>query len=217
MLDTFRAFVDIAYAALSRAPLDEWQRVTRGHEEVIDEYTHALGELALYRLGYGYRDLLGALYMRLEISNARAGQFFTPWEVAYFMAQLQFHDIGRVPTFDDPVRVLDPACGSGVMLLAGAATLPPAWVERGLARFVGVDIDPTCAAIARLNLRIHGLRGEIVCGDSLRMGIAATPVSDRTEGVGQDPPALIALPPGGTPAPRKKKIPLLAPDLGVAE
>ena len=61
-----------------------------------------------------------------------------------------------------PVTVCDPCCGSGVMLLAAASTYPRWMVELGLVQFYGVDIDPTCVQMARLNVRLYGLNGSAI-------------------------------------------------------
>jgi hypothetical protein len=59
----------------------------------------------------------------------------------------------------DPITVNDPACGSGVMLLAVAANVP-AWATRWMfVRFSGQDIDRTCVKLARINLMLYGLNG----------------------------------------------------------
>ena len=59
----------------------------------------------------------------------------------------------------DPITVNDPACGSGVMLLATAASVP-AWATRWMfVRFSGQDIDRTCVKLARINLMLYGLNG----------------------------------------------------------
>lgn len=67
----------------------------------------------------------------------------------------------------EPVKVIDPACGSGVMLLAAASTVPRWMVEFGLVRFSGVDVDEICVKMACLNLAVHGLGGEADRGNSL--------------------------------------------------
>ena len=61
-----------------------------------------------------------------------------------------------------PVAVADPACGSGVVLLAVSARFPAFAVEQSLVTFVGYDLDPVCVKMARLNETLYGLNGHRV-------------------------------------------------------
>jgi len=57
----------------------------------------------------------------------------------------------------DPVRICDPCVGSGRMLLAHAAC-HPLWLSQiGYLQYFGLDIDPLCVEMCRLNLRLYGL------------------------------------------------------------
>lgn len=57
----------------------------------------------------------------------------------------------------DPVRVSDPAIGSGGMCLAVASILPPWMIRMGLVQFSGQDIDRTCVQMCRINFMLYGL------------------------------------------------------------
>jgi hypothetical protein len=59
----------------------------------------------------------------------------------------------------EPIKVYDPACGSGVMFLAAASTLPSWMTQMGLVSFHGQDIDPLCVRMARINIMLYGLDG----------------------------------------------------------
>lgn len=59
----------------------------------------------------------------------------------------------------DPITVSDPACGSGVMLLAAAAQVPRWALDYNLVRFYGMDIDLTCVRMAQVNCMLYGLNG----------------------------------------------------------
>ncbi|SDE21277.1 N-6 DNA Methylase [Mucilaginibacter pineti] len=100
-----------------------------------------------------FGDPLGALFERL-VSKGRKGQFFTPDPVADLMAAIAMGDAAKGGT------VLDPACGSGRMLLAAAR------VNRH-ARLYGADVDPLCCNIALANMIMNSLTGEIAHMDSL--------------------------------------------------
>lgn len=75
----------------------------------------------------------------------------------------------------EPITVSDPCCGSGVMFLAAASCVPEWMTAYGLLRFDGIDIDAGCVRMARLNLKLYGLHGQVVRGNALTMQFAPLP------------------------------------------
>ena len=63
-----------------------------------------------------------------------------------------------VPYFE-PIKILDPCVGSGVMLLAVAKQFPHWAIRLGLVQFYGQDLDPDCVQMCRLNCMLYGLNG----------------------------------------------------------
>lgn len=62
----------------------------------------------------------------------------------------------------------EPACGSGGMLLAGAQRFPRWALTTGLVQLHGIDLDPTCARMTRVNLMLYGLCPDyVICGNAL--------------------------------------------------
>lgn len=61
-----------------------------------------------------HQDYLGQMFMELNFGNVRAGQYFTPYNVAEMMAIITMGEWKERPY----ETVNDPACGSGVMLIA---------------------------------------------------------------------------------------------------
>lgn len=99
------------------------------------------------------RDVLGDIFME-SVSRGNNGQFFTPLEVSRLMAKM-----AGIPATGSP-SVLDPACGSGRMLLM-AAEINPRCI------LVGQDNDHTCVQMLAVNLSLNGLQGYAVHGNSL--------------------------------------------------
>ncbi len=76
----------------------------------------------------------------------------------------------------EPVRISDLCVGAGTLLLS-AAEQTPAWMSwQGLVEYHGVDIDPVCVRMCRVNLMLHGIHPwHIVWGDSLALRTYADP------------------------------------------
>jgi len=83
----------------------------------------------------------------LALEGEEAGRWFMEKVVPSALAHYQ------------PVTVLDPCIGSGILLLAHASTLPTWMVQLGLVQYYGCDIDPTCVRMARINCKLYGLNG----------------------------------------------------------
>ena len=159
--ELFRTFVDMvlySYAHPFAPADDEWLRLTAGMGKGKDSIYWHLCEasaLLLEEASAGWGDLIGGAFEELEISNDRAGQFFTPWPVCSLMAQMTYDrgdgDRGRTPA--NPIMVNDPACGSGRMLLALASCYPPEAIFGGYVVLTGQDIDELCVKMAKINLQ----------------------------------------------------------------
>ncbi|ACV10292.1 N-6 DNA methylase [Halorhabdus utahensis DSM 12940] len=111
-------------------------------------------------------DMLGEAYMDLvrhfaEEEGKSGGQFFTPPHIVELMVRL-------LAPFEDGDTFHDPTVGSGGMLVEAATHYRD---EQGgdpsKLTFTGQEINPDIAAIAKMNLSIHGLSGRIEREDSL--------------------------------------------------
>jgi len=120
--------------------------------------THEMG----HRLGsYMGNDVLGEFYEQ-NLYNKGASQYFTPWPVCSFMAKVNTGPIDAYAT-REPLRILDPCCGSGRLLLASAKENGPDH------EYYGIDIDDTCVKMTAINMFLNGVfHSEVMCGDALR-------------------------------------------------
>jgi type I restriction enzyme M protein len=100
-------------------------------------------------------DMLGEAYMDLvrdfaEEEGKSGGQFFTPPHIVELCVKL-------VDDFDDGDEFHDPTVGSGGMLVEASKYYREQGGDPTKLRFTGQEINPDIAAIARMNLFIHGL------------------------------------------------------------
>lgn len=106
-------------------------------------------------------DVLGDFFEQ-NISNGRNGQFFTPYPICQFMASITHTDKVCDNETKEPLRILDPACGSGRMLLASHR------INGFGNEYYGIDIDRTCVKMTALNLFLNGIwNSEAMCANAL--------------------------------------------------
>ncbi|MBS1594109.1 MAG: N-6 DNA methylase [Bacteroidetes bacterium] len=107
-------------------------------------------------------DILGEYY---EAHCAQKGlsQFFTPWPVCTFMAKCTVEEAEKSKgTEDRPLRIIDPCCGSGRMLMAASR------VAGATHEYYGIDLDPICVKMTIINLFLSGLfHSEVMHGNAL--------------------------------------------------
>lgn len=160
--DVFNDWLDLMLFALQRDDSRYIQIVRKymnnlpsGKRE-IDYFCNAFAQLLL-EMNKTQDDILGQVYMDWNISNKYRGQFFTPKHVASMMAKM----------LNPKGRILDPCCGSGVMLIEAIKTMDKETLEQSL--ICGQDIDITCVKMCALNLLFFNVNGYVVWGDSLKM------------------------------------------------
>jgi type I restriction enzyme M protein len=120
-------------------------------------------------------DVMGDAYEYLikkfaDSTNKKAGEFYTPRSVVRLMIDILDPKEGET--------VYDPACGTGGMLLAAVAHAR----DRGgdprtfFGRLFGQEKNLTTAAVARMNLFLHGIEDFVVeRGDTLRAPVFTDP------------------------------------------
>jgi len=116
----------------------------------------------------GITDVLGDIYMELEMYNHWKGQFFTPNPICRMMAEMQFTDVVELIEHQGFITVNDPCCGSGAMLIAFAQICKDKNVDyQRKVLFVGQDIDPVVVRMCYVQMSLLGMPGYIIIGNSL--------------------------------------------------
>ena len=118
------------------------------------------------------QDLLGELYMRLQISNKNAGQFFTPYSVCEAMTAVTFDrkELGKTVHKQGYASVYDCACGAGATLIAASEVVKGMFKKYNYQNhiyFVGQDIDSLCVHMCYIQLSLHGLAGYVIHDNTL--------------------------------------------------
>ena len=148
----------------------DYNAAPHGEREISDQALSGVIETLSdprYRLGLRdvEPDFLGRAYEYLlrkfaESQGQSAGEFFTPQEVGWLMAYILRPRQGE--------EVCDFACGSAGLLIKCELALVQ--TERKVSRplkLYGQELTGSSYAIARMNMVIHDMEGEIVRGNSM--------------------------------------------------
>ena len=98
------------------------------------------------------------------------GQFFTPQHISEFMGKIAAIDVGRTIDEYGYCSVLEPASGSGTMVLGFAQAMKEQgynYQKQLLAQ--AVDIDIRCVHMTYLQLSLYGIPAVVIHGNSLSM------------------------------------------------
>jgi type I restriction enzyme M protein len=166
-------FINEALSAITDANPEKLEGVFRADYIRADALDNAkLGSLVEHLSTYNLSakrippDMLGEAYMDLvrhfaEEEGKDGGEFFTPPNLVNLMVRL-------VAPFEDGETFHDPTCGSAGFLVEAARYYREEQDgDESRLEFTGQELNPDIAAIAKMNLFIHGLKGEVVRGDSL--------------------------------------------------
>jgi type I restriction enzyme M protein len=149
--------------------LVDFNATVSGQRIIDDGKLSALIEIiSRYRIGLkdAEPDILGRAYEYLlrkfaEGQGQSAGEFYTPKEVGWIMAYILDPEQGQ--------EVYDPACGSGGLLVKSQLALKEK--EKKISkplRLYGQEQNHVTYAMAKMNMFIHDMEGDIAIGDTLR-------------------------------------------------
>ena len=116
------------------------------------------------------QDFLGRIFEELGLGNKAHSQFFTPYHIAELMASISLEDKSIIDGLEERgyIKVSDPACGAGVMLIAFADALE----QKGYnyqrdCLFVAEDIDIIVAQMCYIQLSLLGCPGYVMVHNTL--------------------------------------------------
>ena len=173
---TYEVFSDwLIMAAASLYSYKNDERVESEYMEIAKQYSkeellkHSqLLDLTVNALEEKEQDFLGEIFTNAELTNARGGQFFTPYHVSYMCAKMTISE-KELPN-SRILRINDPTCGAGGMLIAGAQVLKEIEFDyQQNALFIGQDIDARCARMTYIQLSLLGVPAVVYCMNTLSM------------------------------------------------
>ena len=176
--EVFKDFVTMAACSLHNsfhkdpAREEEYLRIIAGYKKPDQEAFPKLMAHLVMALDSEPRDILGPLYMELEIANKDAGQFFTPPELSELMANLTFGDMLDRLDSQPFITAGEPACGAGGMILALVKVMTRAGYDPARKLWVqAIDVDRMAALMCYVQLSLWNVPAEIIVGNTLSWDI----------------------------------------------
>lgn len=141
-------------------------------KEEMQVFPQILGEICLQLEQNPEQDLLGDLYMQLDLGSHWHGQFFTPYNVCAMMAKMQLGQQDYTIDNVKPITVCDCACGGGALLIAAAHEFRKAIRRTGLNAqhyicLYAQDLSQVSAMMCYVQLSLLGYAAKVKLGDSL--------------------------------------------------
>lgn len=174
--DIFQDFLTVSTLAF-RNVIEKKEEFEKQYQEIIKRYENPnkLAELltiTMCALEEKPQDFLGQIYMFGNFGNKGTGQFFTPYHISEFMADITIFETNPKQKIEEQgfISVCEPCCGSGGMIIAASESLKKQDINpQKYMWFQGVDIDNVCCKMAYIQTTLLGLSGEIVYGNTLTL------------------------------------------------
>jgi type I restriction-modification system DNA methylase subunit len=124
-----------------------------------------------------WQDFLGSMFMRLNLGSHWHGQFFSPYHICQFMADICDSGLKDEIQKKGWTSVCDPCCGAGVMLIAFAETCMKQEVNyQEHVIFAAQDIDMTAGLMCYIQLSLLGCPGYVIIRDTLAHPMTGHPL-----------------------------------------
>lgn len=137
-------------------------------KEQAEEFSKLFAFLVL-GLEQESQDFLGQVYMSLNLGSQANGQYFTPYSVSKFMAEINFTEIESLQN-NQLITLSEPCCGSGALIIAFVQTLREHNINYQQKLFVeAIDISEMCFKMTYVQLSLLGIPAKVVQGDSLSL------------------------------------------------
>ncbi|NLZ10851.1 MAG: SAM-dependent DNA methyltransferase [Alcaligenaceae bacterium] len=171
----FSDFVEMAAISIANSVAPDAERETR-YMQIIGAYKPDESDLFPQMLGHvamalecELGDVLGEVFMELELGNQNRGQFFTPYTICRAIAMLNDDIASRVKERGF-VTVSDPAVGGAALLIAFAEEAQRQGVNyQQHVHATGQDVDIKAVHMAYIQLSLIGMPAIVIHGNTLTM------------------------------------------------
>jgi len=176
-------FLALAAISLSNTvDLRNRDKREREYLKIISKYTKKEAELfpeilanLIMALEDEPTDILGQVFMELNLGNKWTGQFFTPMNICRAAGDMVVRDIKEKIDEDGYITVLEPTVGGGAMVIGLALAMEDAGFNYQNQMLVtAVDLDLRAVYMSYIQLSLLGIPATICHGNSLTVDVYDT-------------------------------------------
>ena len=173
----FTDFCEMAAIALSnRIDFARYNEREERYMQLVKDYTkddlqlfaECIGLITLIYQEDTDQDLLGRLYMELELANKHVGQYFTPYHLSKLTAGLIVKPefVRQAIQENGFTTMLEPACGAGGMVIA-YSNIMNSFGCQGHYHVTAIDIASVCVHMTYIQLYLMGVPAVVLHGNAL--------------------------------------------------
>lgn len=176
--DVFQDFLFISAACISNS-VDfvrrnkreaEYLRIIKKYKkEDLDRFAKLFAELIM-TLHENVGDILGELFMEMELGSKWKGQFFTPYNLSLLIAGLSIGNSLDEIKENGCVTFNEPTCGSGGMIIAFAEAMKEnKYNPQKELKVIAQDLDVKCVWMAYIQLSLLGIPAAVYHANTLSL------------------------------------------------
>ena len=160
-------------AAKERAEREYYELVEKHGKENEAAFAQLFSAVA-QKLEVTRTDFLGGVMESMGANNKHTAQFLTPVDVSRMMGRMTFERAEK-PVPGEIVKLSDPCCGAGVLLIEGANAFIDAGGRQGDILIRAEDLDYNAFNIAFVQLSLLGFPAIVTRMDSLSRDVFEGP------------------------------------------
>lgn len=179
--EVFSDFLQMVALAISNScDFKNWNRREEEYKQIINKYTKdeqmifpkLYGELVMTMEEEGFNDILGEIFMELELGNKWKGQFFTPYNLCKLTARVALGNIDKIMENQKYISLNEPCSGGGAMIIAVAEIMKAkGYNPQQQLKVICQDLDIKAVYMTYIQLSLYGIPATVCHANTLSLEV----------------------------------------------
>lgn len=176
--DIFNDFLELSVMSIS-CSVDKLKKEERNgkyiqiaskyNENELKILSNMLGELAA-TLEENTSDILGELFMELELGGKWNGQFFTPYHICKLVAEVNLNKCEEIINNKGYIEINEPTCGGGALIIAMSEVMKnKGYNPQQQLKVTCKDLELKSVYMTYIQLSLLGIPAEVCYANSLSL------------------------------------------------